>query len=135
MPYLLQVVMLATYPQALLAIGHSAIFDRYIPQYDILKLIHTSISKHKCGIILDHHRCRWHHLMPFTLKELQILPPYFINCHHIKSNIRSNDQIFNSQRYQILSSYSLQKRAIGTSFEIRSPQNHVLPALKVLLYH
>ncbi|WP_353935374.1 transposase [uncultured Porphyromonas sp.] len=44
--------------------------------------------------------------MTLTLKERQILPPYFINCHHINSNIRSNDQTFNSQRYQIVSSYS-----------------------------
>lgn len=74
--------MLTAYTQTLLTIRNTTILYRCIAENNILKLIHASIGKHQCRIILYHHRSRRNYFMPLPFEKLQKSPPYLIYCHH-----------------------------------------------------
>ena len=69
MTYLLQVVVLTRNAKALLGIGTTAWLWVASAQDNIFPLVHTSISKHQCGVVLNHHRCRGHDGMLLRLEE------------------------------------------------------------------
>ena len=69
MAYLLQVIVLAAYAQALLAVGTAARFGVAGSQDDVLPLVHTGIGEHQGRVVLHYHRGRGHNLMSLGLKE------------------------------------------------------------------
>ncbi len=68
--HLFQVVMFPADTQTFLAIGHTSPFGRFVAENNILKLVHTRIGEHQCGIIFYHHRGRRNDLMPFAFEKL-----------------------------------------------------------------
>ena len=81
--HLLQVVVLAAHTQTLLRVGHTAMLAGSIAQYYILKLVHSRIGEHQCGVIFDYHGCRRHYHMAFTTKKLFVRFSDFFCCKHI----------------------------------------------------
>ena len=77
-PNLLEVVVLATYAKAFLRVGNTRVLGLCVAQEYILKLVHTGICKHKGGVVLHHHGCRWHDMMSFGFEESQKLLSQFI---------------------------------------------------------
>ena len=82
-PHLFEVGVLATHAQALLGVGHAAIFGRDIAQYDVFELVHARIGKHQCGVVLDHHRGRGHNLMVFRCEKVLEGLSNFLSSKHI----------------------------------------------------
>ena len=71
MAYLLQVVVLTRYAQTLLRVGRTGSLTRCVAQKYILKLIHTRIGKHQCGVALHYHRSRGYDCVTLALEEIQ----------------------------------------------------------------
>ena len=82
MSYLLKVIVLARNAQTFLRIGNPIVFDRRVPQKNILKLVHARIGKHQSGVILNHHRSRRHNQMPFVLKKFEKCRSDLIRVHN-----------------------------------------------------
>ena len=80
--YLLEVVVLTADAEALLRVCCTTILRLFIAQDDILKLVHPGIGKHKCGVVLDHHRCRGNYAVSVFLKEVEEGLSYIVCCHH-----------------------------------------------------
>ena len=82
--HLLQVVMLTAHAEALLSVSHPGIGCARVAEKDILKLVHTGISKHQSGVVLHHHRSARHNVVPMALKKMQKTAAYFVACHDYK---------------------------------------------------
>ncbi len=61
--HFLEVVVLSTHTQTFLRVGHPSTFRSPLTENNIFKLIHSRICKHKCRVVLDHHRSRRYYLM------------------------------------------------------------------------
>src|ERR1700733_13670016 len=70
-PDVLEIVMLAPRPHALLARSRPRIVPLLVPEKDILKLIHTRIGKQQRRIVRRHQRRRVHPTVPLALKKPQ----------------------------------------------------------------
>ena len=81
MPHLLQVVVLARDPQALLRIDRTPPLGLHIAQDDILELVHPRISEHEGWVALDHHRRRGDNGVPFSRKKIEECLPYLVGSH------------------------------------------------------
>ena len=79
---LLKVVMLAAHAEALLCVGTAARFGLACAEDDVLPLVHTSVCKHQCWVILDYHRRTRHDGVSFRLEELLERVADFVSCHH-----------------------------------------------------
>ena len=78
-----QVVVFAAHAQAFLCIGCTGKLGSGVAQEDVLELVHARVRKHQGGVVLDYHRCRGYHRMPFGGEEVQVLLAYFFRCHHL----------------------------------------------------
>ena len=77
----LQVVVLAAYAEALLAVGGTGELGRAVAQEDILELVHAGVGEHKGGVILDDHRGGGNYGVPLGSEEVQILLADFFGSH------------------------------------------------------
>ena len=77
-----QVIVLTAYAQTLLRVGNTLIFCRGITEDNILKLVHTGICKHQCGVIFDNHRSRRYNLVAFATEEFLERLTNFFCCQH-----------------------------------------------------
>ena len=80
--HFLKVVMLSADAQTLLSIGTAAWFGLSCAQDNVFPLVHSSIGKHKRGVILDDHRSRWHDGMSVLFEEFLVRLSDFVRCHH-----------------------------------------------------
>ncbi len=69
--YLLQVVVFSRNAQTFLGVGNACIGSLFVPQKNILELIHSGIGKHECGIVLHHHGGRGNDLVIFGFEKIQ----------------------------------------------------------------
>ena len=72
-----QVIVLAAHAEALLRVGGAGELGGGMAQEDILELVHTRVRKHQGRVVLDNHRCRGYHGVPFGGEEVQVLLAYF----------------------------------------------------------
>ena len=68
-PYLLEVVVLATDAEALLGVRYTAVLDLGITEDNVLELVHPCVGEHQGRVALDDHRSGWYDRMPLALKE------------------------------------------------------------------
>ena len=68
--YFFQVVVLTRYTETLLRVALAAAFGFCIAEDDVLELVHTSIGKHQCGVILYDHRSRGYDEVTLLFEEL-----------------------------------------------------------------
>ena len=68
--HLLKVVVLAAHAQALLRVGPAARFGVALAQYDVFPLVHAGVGEHERGVVLHHHRGRWHNGVALAGKEI-----------------------------------------------------------------
>jgi hypothetical protein len=80
-PNILQIVVLATYPQAFLRVGYALRWRRLVAQEKILEWRHTRVDKHECGIALGHHGRRGNNFMLFGSKKIEKLTAYLSRSH------------------------------------------------------
>ena len=63
--HFLKVVVLSADTQAFLRVGLAAAFWFRIAEDDVLKLVHSGVGKHKCGVVLYHHGGRGNNKVSF----------------------------------------------------------------------
>ena len=71
MPYFLQVVVLARYPEAFLGVGHAGVLALGVPEEDVLELVHPGVGEHQGGVVLDDHWGRRHDMVLLGSEEIQ----------------------------------------------------------------
>ena len=81
--YLFEVVVLSAYTQTLLRVGYALALCRAVTQNNILELIHSCISEHKCGVVFHNHRSRGHNKVSLLLEESFERFTYLFRCEHI----------------------------------------------------
>ena len=83
---LFQIIVLAAHAKALLGVGGTFPLSILIAQDDILELVHTSVCKHECGVVLNHHGSRRNDVMALLLEiALEGLSDFFTSQHNILS--------------------------------------------------
>ena len=75
-PYFLQVVVLARYPEAFLGVGHAGVFAFGVPEENVLELVHPRVGEHQGRVVLDDHRGRRHDMVLLGGEEIQEGLPY-----------------------------------------------------------
>ena len=81
MPHLLQVVVLARDPKALLRIDRTPPLGLHIAENDILELVHPRIGEHEGWVALDHHRRRGDNGVPFGCEKIEECLTYLVGSH------------------------------------------------------
>ncbi len=77
LPHVVQVVVLAARPDALLRIRRPAVRPGAGAQEDVLELVHPRVGEHQRRIVRRHHRRRRHNRMPLAREEIEKLLPDF----------------------------------------------------------
>ena len=78
---LLQVIVLAAYPEALLAVRHPRVEYGCIAEEPVLELVHAGVGEHERGVPLDHHRGRGNDPVALRGEEVQELFSNLFRCH------------------------------------------------------
>ena len=77
----LQVVVLAAYAEALLAVGGTGELGCAVPEENVFELVHARVGEHEGRVIFDDHGGRGDHRVSLGGEEVQIFLAGFLGCH------------------------------------------------------